>query len=93
MAGHPFALEEAFDRMGGDPDVKPLLDELVGYGVVVVIHLDMVVDMYPGLLPFSVGVEQGGQLLEHWFIQCLEHLPARPRKLLEGEPPGPCRSC
>lgn len=59
VAGHPFPVMEDLHDGLGDADPDLLVDQGMGNGVEVAVHLDVVVDMDPGLLP-------AGQLHSGW---------------------------
>ena len=60
MAGDPLALMETLDDGCAVTDVEWLFDQGVGYGVVMPIDLDVIVDMHAGLLPLGKLVRLGG---------------------------------
>jgi len=53
VAGHAVATEEHFHGPQGQADLDLLADKAVGDAVVVVVHLDVVVDVHPGLIPLG----------------------------------------
>jgi hypothetical protein len=54
MTCHPFIFKQYFHSAGGKADVNLLFDKLIRDAIVVAADLDMVVDIDPGLFPFSV---------------------------------------
>ncbi len=61
MTGDAFAVMEALDGRGSEPHVELTLDEVVGHGVVMAFHLDVIVDVDAGLLPFGELVRRDRQ--------------------------------
>jgi hypothetical protein len=56
MAGHPSIPEQDLYGAFRESHIHLLFYELIGYAVVVVIDLDMIVDIDPGLFPFGILV-------------------------------------
>ena len=56
VGGHPLALVESLHRGGGQPDVESLPQQPEGHAVVVVVHLDVIVDVDRRLEPFGIFV-------------------------------------
>jgi len=50
---------EGFHGGSGQPDVQPLVKELIGDAVVMFFNLDMVVEAYPGFEPFGIFIRPG----------------------------------
>ena len=59
MGGHSFAFMESFDRGGGQPDIESLMQKLVRHTVVMVVHFNMIIEVYPGLMPFGIFIRSG----------------------------------
>ena len=83
VAGDPPALGEALHRLGGHPHVQLLADQLVGHAVVVAVHLDVIIDSDPRLLPLRVGEALRRQCAQHRSLQALEQRPTRARQFVE----------
>ncbi len=72
MAGNAVAAVKALDGVVGDPDLDLLLDQGVRHRVVVPPDVHVVVDMYPGLLPFGIDITLCRQRLQGRLVQLLE---------------------
>ena len=70
------AAMQGFDRRGADADLDDLVDQLVRDRVVVVVHLDVVIDVHAGPAPLAVDEGLGGQRPEDGLVQALEQLLA-----------------
>ena len=68
MTGHPPIFEQDFHGGGCEPDIDLLLYELIGNTVVVVVNLDMIVDIDPGLFPFGVLIPARGKGFERGLV-------------------------
>ena len=55
VRGHPCSFVEYLHGVGGEADLDLGAQQLIGHGVVVPVHLHVVVDADPGLLPLSVS--------------------------------------
>ena len=71
MAGNASALVEDFNGLCGQTDVHLLFDKLIGDGVVMPFHLDVVIDMDPGFFPLCVYIGLSGKGFEGGSIQGL----------------------
>ena len=69
VRGHPRALVEDLHGVGGEADLDLGAQELIGHGVIVPVHLHVVVDADPRLLPLLVLVGPGRQGLEGGLIE------------------------
>jgi hypothetical protein len=56
MAGHPSILEQDLHCSGSQAHIYLLFYQLIGYAIVMVIELDMVVDIDPGLFPLCIFI-------------------------------------
>lgn len=83
VAGHPLALAEQLHRVGRQPGIQLLFDQLVRHRVVVFAYLDMVIDVDPHLLPVRVLVRHSRQGAQGRGVHRLEHAPATSFQLLE----------
>ena len=59
VSGDAGAFVEALQRGGGDPQVELFSNQRMGYGVVVSLELDVVIDVHAHLLPFGVFIARG----------------------------------
>ena len=76
MAGNASTLVEDFNGLCGQPDLHLFFDQLIGYGIVMPFHLDVVIDMDPSLFPLCVDIGLSGKGFERGSIQGLvEGLP------------------
>ena len=53
MAGDPFVFVETLDGRVGNANIDLFFDQLVGDAVIMPIHFNVIVDVYPGLFPFG----------------------------------------
>ena len=56
MRGDSSALEEDLHGGIGEAHIELFMNQLIGNAVVVVIHLDVVIDIDPGAFPFGKDV-------------------------------------
>lgn len=82
MQPDALAAVEDLDGRRRQPDFDAGVDQGVRHGVAVVVDLDVVVDVHPGLPPFGVDVPVGREWLEGRAVKPLEEqaagLPAVP---------------
>ena len=76
MRGDAPAFEKQFDRGGAEADLDPLVHELVGDAVVVVLDEDVVVDVHAGVAPLGEFVPTGREWAEPRTIELLEQRAA-----------------
>jgi len=69
MGGHTAVLERNLDGMLGGPDIDLLANERVRDTVVMLVELDMVVNVDPGLLPHGEFIRGCRQGLEGRLVQ------------------------
>jgi hypothetical protein len=74
MACHAFPPVEEFDHLRTDTHVKQLLDQHIGYGVVVAVDVDMVINIDTRLFPLGLFIR-----LEREWPECrpVEHVKRR----------------
>ena len=53
MTGDPFVLVKALDDIAGDTHIDLFFNQVVGDAVVMSVHLDVVIDVYPGFFPLG----------------------------------------
>src|SRR3989442_1240893 len=87
MGGDAPAFEKQFDRGGGEADLDPLMHELVGDAVVVVLDEDVVVDVHAGVAPLGEFIPTGREWAEQRTIELLEQRAAG-----DAELPHPARA-
>ena len=56
MAGHAVPLVKKFHDLRTQPDVELLLDQRIGHGVVVAFDFYVVINVDPGVFPFSIFI-------------------------------------
>jgi hypothetical protein len=61
VGGYPSPFAESFYHSGGQPYVQSLTQELKRDTIVMVAYFDVIVDVYPGLIPFGVFVRSRRQ--------------------------------
>ena len=83
VAGDALAAVDALHGGGGEPHVELASDQGVGDGVVVALHLDVVVDVDPRLLPLGEHVGRGGKGAKRRALDLLEQRAPRARELAE----------
>ena len=88
VSGDAAPIVQQFDGRAGDARVEPLSHERVWRAVVVAEHIDVVVDVDPGLLPLRVLVAAFWQRLEGGAVERLEVEWGRPWSALTGEARG-----
>ena len=76
MGGNPVSLVEALDGRLGVADIHLLPHQTMGDAVEVSFHLDVVIDVHPGLLPLGILVRRFRQRQHGRPINLLE--PALP---------------
>src|SRR5437588_823168 len=81
MRGDAPALEKQFDRGGAEADLDPLVHELVGDAVVVVLDEDVVVDVHAGVAPLGEFVPARRKRAQQRPIELLEQHAARDAEL------------
>jgi len=59
MEGDSLALEEGFHRRRGEANIEPLMNQLIGDTVVMMIHFDVVIDIDLVSAPLSENVAMG----------------------------------
>lgn len=84
MAGDAYSLMETLHGRGRDPHLDLFPDQSVWNAVVVARHLDVVVDVHPGLPPFDIFVPILRQRLQRRPIERLEEAAAAAFHLFEG---------
>ena len=76
---HALAFEEGLHRMGGEPDMELFSKEAKRTTVVVVLHLDVVVNIDGGHFPLGVLIRLFGNTKCVGIIEQFEQFPARLR--------------
>lgn len=76
--GHAFMVVEDLDHPVRKPDLDLLADQAVGHGIEVVQHIDVVIGMDLGLLPFSAFKGFRGQCLQGGPLDLVKQIAARP---------------
>src|SRR5256886_14698701 len=96
MRGDAPAFEKLFDGGVGEADLDPLMHELVGDAVVVVLDEDVVVDVHAGVAPLGEFIPTGREWAEQRTIELLEQraagdaeLPHRARVERREQLPNP----
>jgi hypothetical protein len=84
MGGDSSALEEDLHRGLSEPHLHLLMNELIGNAVVMVIHLDMVIDIDLDAFPFSKDEPMGRKRLQDGSFQSVKQDLARGREFLKG---------
>src|SRR5436853_350777 len=87
MRGDAPAFEKQFDRGGGEADLDPLMHELVGDAVVVVLDEDVVVDVHAGVAPLGEFIPTGREWAEQRTIELLEQRAAGDAELPSSATP------
>src|SRR4030042_5240573 len=84
VRGDSASLEE--DLHGGirKPDIELFMDQLVRDAVVVMVHLDVIVDIDPGALPFGIDIGMNRQRFEDRFFKGFEQELTGSFELLKG---------
>lgn len=65
MARHAFPLVEEFDHLRTDTHVERLLDQHIGYGVVMAVDLNMVINIDTGRFPLGIVIRFERERPEH----------------------------
>jgi hypothetical protein len=84
IEGDSLALEEGLDRGVGETDIDPFVDQPVGDTIVVVIHLNMVIDIDLGPAPVGLDESMGRQGFESRFVQALKQAPSGGWEFFKG---------
>jgi hypothetical protein len=84
VRGHSAALEEDFHGGSREPDIELFMDQLVRNAVVVVVHLDVIIDVDPGTLPVRIDIGMNGKGFQNRFFEHFEQEPASTFKFLKG---------
>src|SRR5207344_2902289 len=84
MGRHPFSLQEGLHRVGGQPDMEFLSQELVGNAVVMSFYLDVVVDIDRSHFPLGIFVGSLGKGSSLGAIEQIEKLAPRLLYLTKG---------
>ena len=74
MRGDASAFEKQFDGGGGEPSVDPLVQELVGDAVIVVVDQHVVVDVHAGVGPLGDLVPGRGQRAQQGAVKLVEEV-------------------
>jgi len=72
MAGHPSIPKQDLHGAFGESHIYLLFYKLIGYAVVVVVDLDMIVDIDPGLFPFGILVRPLREWLKGRLVKAFE---------------------
>ncbi len=78
------ALEEDLHRRPCQADLYFFMNQLIGDTVVMAIHLDVIIDIDPGYLPFGEDEPMGGEGFEDGFIQGFKKTLSGGLKFFEG---------
>ena len=84
MTGHAFALVEEFHHVRTETHVELLLDQRIGYGVVVAVDFHMVVNIDPGKFPLGIFIGLDGERAEGGTVERLKQLLAGAGEFFEG---------
>ena len=68
MRSHTHAAIEHFQRLPGKMHLHLLMHQRVWHAIVVPLHLDVIVDVDAGRLPFSELVTNSRQRLQRWLV-------------------------
>ena len=61
MSRYSFTFAEGFNSGRGQPYIQSLPQELERHTIVMAVYFDVVVDVYPGLIPFGIFIRPLGQ--------------------------------
>ncbi len=84
VTGTPCVVVQQLQGVGGHAHIQLLFDQLVGHRVVVAQHLDMIINMDPGVLPLGRGRALAGQGQHGRAVNLLEQIPAATGQFFEG---------
>ena len=76
MGGHPLSLTEGFDCGGGQTDIEFLAQQLEGDAVIVMVHLDVIVDVDRRFEPFGIFISFWWQRQGVGPVHLLKDFPA-----------------
>src|SRR4030067_3212381 len=84
MRGDSTTLEEDLQRGIRKSNIELLMDQLVRYVVIVVVHFDVIVDIDPGALPFGINIGMNREGFENRFFERFKQDPASTFEVLKG---------
>src|SRR4030067_1945404 len=84
MRGDSTTLEEDLQRGIRKPNIELLMDQLVRYVVIVVVHFDVIVDIDPGALPFGINIGMNRKMFQNSFFKGFKQEPTGAFELLKG---------
>jgi hypothetical protein len=84
VRGDSPALEEDLDGGGRETDIELFSDQLVRDAVIVVVHLDVIIDIDPGALPIGIDIGMNREGFENGFFERFEQEPASRFEFLKG---------
>jgi len=84
MRSHSSSLEEDLHQGIREPDIEPLMDELVGNTVIVMIEFNVIIDIDPGDFPIGIDVTLNRQGFEGRSFQGFKEELSGSFQFLEG---------
>lgn len=76
MDGDPFAFVEDLDRVGRDRRLDLLTGKAIGYGVKVLVDIDMIIETGPAYLPFRKDISLNWKRPQGRIIEFFKQLPS-----------------
>jgi hypothetical protein len=84
MRGDSTTLEENLHRGIRETNIELFMDQRVRNAVVVMIHLDVIIDIDPGCFPFGIKIGVNREGFENRFFKGFEQDLTGTRKLFKG---------
>jgi len=84
VRGNSAALEEDLHGGVGKTNIELFVDQLVRDAVVVVVHLDVIIDIDPGALPFGISIGMNRKRFQHRFLKGFKQNLPGTLELLKG---------
>jgi hypothetical protein len=84
VRGNSAALEEDLHGSIRKANIELFMDQLVRDAVVMVVHLDVIVDIDPGALPFGINIGMNRKGFQNRFFEGFKQDPPGTFELLKG---------